>query len=210
MDVRGDIYANDKPIQQYQLTQNNGMLNKGGWNQPWNIQATSIDWRDTRHADHPIGKNGQWGLFQNYWLDTWKGAQFFTDFGQGRHFLRYYNNAREWKPSPWKEFVFTDNPGLVKTTDWTPAGFKDSFYKRVGDVLSVRFNFVGNGGNIPFANIPLDIFKAPQSYMFVVAGWGINGGDGNIHVQVNKDTGAFHALATHNGVTYLGQLTVMI
>lgn len=210
LDVRGDIYANDKPIQQYQLTQNNGMLNKGGWNQPWNIQATTIDWRDNRHADHPIGKNGQWGLFQNYWLDTWKGTQFFTDFGQGRHFLRYYNNAREWKPSPWKEFVFTDNPGLVKTTDWTPAGFKDSFYKRVGDVLSVRFNFVGNGGNIPFANIPLDIFKAPQSYMFVVAGWGINGGDGNIHVQVNKDTGTFHALATHNGVTYLGQLTVMI
>lgn len=210
LDVAGDIYTNGKPIQQYQLTQNNGMLNRGGWNQPWNVQATTIDWRDNRHADHPIGKNGQWGLFQNYWLDTWKGAQFFTDFGQGRHFLRYYNNAREWKPSPWKEFVFTDNPGLVKTTDWTPAGFKDSFYKRVGDVLSVRFNFVGNGGNIPFANIPLDIFKAPQSYMFVVAGWGINGGDGNIHVQVNKDTGTFHALATHNGVTYLGQLTVMI
>lgn len=210
LDVAGDIYTNGKPIQQYQLTQNNGMLNRGGWNQPWNVQATTIDWRDNRHADHPIGKNGQWGLFQNYWLDTWKGAQFFTDFGQGRHFLRYYNNGREWKPSPWKEFVFTDNPGLVKTTDWTPAGFKDSFYKRVGDVLSVRFNFVGNGGNIPFANIPLDIFKAPQSYMFVVAGWGINGGDGNIHVQVNKDTGTFHALATHNGVTYLGQLTVMI
>ena len=210
LDVRGDIYANDKPIQQYQLTQSNGMLNRGGWNQPWNVQATTMDWRDNRHADHPIGKSGQWGLFQNYWLDTWKGVQFFTDFGQGRHFLRYYNNSREWRPSLWKEFVFTDNPGLVKTTDWTPAGFKDSFYKRVGDVLSVRFNFVGNGGNIPFANIPLDIFKAPQSYMFVVAGWGINGGDGNIHVQVNKDTGTFHALATHNGVTYLGQLTVMI
>ena len=46
--------------------------------------------------------------------------------------------------------------------------------------------------------------------MFVVAGWGINGGDGNIHVQVNKDTGIFHALATHNGISYIGQLTVMI
>lgn len=213
LDVAGDVYARNiyaNNIQQYQLTQSNGMLNRGGWNQPWNVQATTMDWRDNRRADHPIGNNGQWGLFQNYWLDTWKGVQFFTDFGQGRHFLRYYNNSREWKPSPWKEFVFTDNPGLVKTTDWQPAGFKDSFYKRVGDVLSVRFNFVGNGGNIQFADIPLDIFKAPQSYMFVVAGWGINGGDGNIHVQVNKDTGTFHALATHNGVSYIGQLTVMI
>ncbi len=210
LDVAGDIYANNDPIQQYQLTQNNGMLNRGGWNQPWNIQKTTIDWRSNQYSDHPIGRNGGWGLFQNYWLDTWKGAQFFTDFNSGQHFVRYYNNNREWKPSPWKEFVFTDNPGLVKTTDWQPAGFKDSFYKRVGDVLSVRFNFVGNGGNIQFADIPLDIFKAPQSYMFVVAGWGINGGDGNIHVQVNKDTGTFHALATHNDVSYIGQLTVMI
>lgn len=213
LDVAGDVYANKvyaNNIQQYQLTQSNGMLNRGGWNQPWNVQATTMDWRDNRHADHPIGNNGQWGLFQNYWLDTWKGVQFFTDFGQGRHFLRYYNNSRVWAPSPWKEFVFKDDPSLIKTTDWQPAGFKDSFYKRVGDVLSVRFNFVGNGGNIPFADIPLDIFKAPQSYMFVVAGWGINGGDGNIHVQVNKDMGTFHALATHNGVSYIGQLTVMI
>ena len=213
LDVAGDVYANKvyaNNIQQYQLTQSNGMLNRGGWNQPWNVQATTMDWRDNRHADHPIGNNGQWGLFQNYWLDTWKGVQFFTDFGQGRHFLRYYNNSRVWAPSPWKEFVFKDDPSLIKTTDWQPAGFKDSFYKRVGDVLSVRFNFVGNGGNIQFADIPLDIFKAPQSYMFVVAGWSINGGDGNIHVQVNKDTGTFHALATHNGVSYIGQLTVMI
>nr|DAO11307.1 MAG TPA: protein of unknown function DUF859 [Caudoviricetes sp.] len=213
LDVAGDVYANKvyaNNIQQYQLTQSNGMLNRGGWNQPWNVQATTMDWRDNRHADHPIGNNGQWGLFQNYWLDTWKGVQFFTDFGQGRHFLRYYNNSRVWAPSPWKEFVFKDDPSLIKTTDWQPAGFKDSFYKRVGDVLSVRFNFVGNGGNIQFADIPLDIFKAPQSYMFVVAGWGINGGDGNIHVQVNNDTGTFHALATHNGVSYIGQLTVMI
>ena len=213
LDVAGDVYANKvyaNNIQQYQLTQSNGMLNRGGWNQPWNVQATTMDWRDNRHADHPIGNNGQWGLFQNYWLDTWKGVQFFTDFGQGRHFLRYYNNSRVWAPSSWKEFVFKDDPSLIKTTDWQPAGFKDSFYKRVGDVLSVRFNFVGNGGNIQFADIPLDIFKAPQSYMFVVAGWGINGGDGNIHVQVNKDTGTFHALATHNGVSYIGQLTIMI
>lgn len=210
LDVAGDIYANNNPIQQYQLTKNNGMLNQGGWNQPWNLQKTTIDWRSNQYGDHPIGRSGEWGLFQNYWLDSWKGAQFFTDFGKGRHFLRYYNNGREWQPSPWKEFVFTDNPGLVKTTDWQPAGFKDSFYKRVGDVLSVRFNFVGNGENIQFADIPLDIFKAPQSYMFIVAGWGINGGDGNIHVQVNKGTGIFHALSTHNGVSYIGQLTVMI
>ena len=210
LDVAGDIYANNKPIQNYQLTQNNGMLNQGNWNRPWNIQQTQIDWRSGTYADHPLGKGGQWGLFQNYWLDSWKGVQFFTEFGQGRHFLRYYNNGREWKPSAWKEFMFKDDPGLVTTTEWQPAGFDGSYYKRVGDVLTIRYNFTGNGNTIVFADIPLDVFKAPQPYMFVIAGWGIGGGDGNIHVQVNKDTGTFHGLATHNNVIYAGQLTIML
>ena len=209
LDVAGDIYTNGKPIQQYQLTQNNGMLNRGGWNQPWNVQATTIDWRDNRHADHPIGKNGQWGLFQNYWLDTWKGTQFFTEFGQGRHFIRYYNNAREWKPSEWKEFAFTDHPNLINT-GWQPAGFAGSYYKRVGDVLTIKYEFTGNGSNMPVANLSSSVFIAPQSYMFVIAGWLIPGNDGNVHVQVNKGSGSFIALATHKDIIYRGQLTIMI
>lgn len=209
LDVAGDIYTNGKPIQQYQLTQNNGMLNRGGWNQPWNVQATTIDWRDNRHADHPIGKNGQWGLFQNYWLDTWKGVQFFTDFGQGRHFIRYYNDAREWKPSEWKEFAFTDHPNLINT-GWQPAGFAGSYYKRVGDVLTIKYEFTGNGSNMPVANLSSSVFIAPQSYMFVIAGWLIPGNDGNVHVQVNKGSGSFIALATHKDIIYRGQLTIMI
>lgn len=210
LDVAGDIYANGKPIQQYQLTQNNGMLNQGGWNQPWNLQKTTIDWRSNQYADHPIGRSGGWGLFQNYWLDSWKGTQFFTDFDRGRHFLRYYNNAREWKPSPWKEFVFTDNPGLVTTTDWISAGVEGSFYKRVGDVLTVRYDFTGDGGNKVIANIPSNIFTAPQSYMYEIAGWGIAGGDGNIHVQINKGSSALHALGAQKDVVYRGQIIIMI
>lgn len=208
LDVRGDIYANDKPIQQYQLTQNNGMLNKGGWNQPWNIQGTTIDWRDGRYADNPLGKNGPWGLFQNYWLDTWKGAQFFTEFGQGRHFIRYYNNAREWKPSEWKEFVFTDHPNLINT-GWQPAGFAGSYYKRVGDVLTVKYDFVGNGGDMVIANIPQSVFVAPQPYMFTQAAWATSGQD-NIHIQVNKGSGTFTALRIDKGINVRGQLTIMI
>lgn len=208
LDVRGDIYANDKPIQQYQLTQNNGMLNKGGWNQPWNIQGTTIDWRDGRYGDHPLGKNGPWGLFQNYWLDTWKGTQFFTEFGQGRHFLRYYNNPREWKPSPWKEFAFTDHTNLINT-GWQPAGFAGSYYKRVGDVLTIKYDFVGNGGDIKLATIPANVWVSPQAYMLVIAKWAISG-DQNTHVQVNKSTGDFIALGTTDKAAYLGQLTIMI
>jgi hypothetical protein len=209
LDVKGDIYANDKPIQQYQLTSNNGGLNNGGWNQPWSVQKTTFDWRNGNFADNPVGKNGPWGLFQNYWLDSWKGVQFFTEFDKGRHFIRYYDNAREWKPSQWKEFAFTDHQNLINT-GWQPAGVAGSFYKRVGDVLTIKYDFTGNGNDMTFANVPTSIFTAPQAYMFVIAGWAIPGNDGNVHVQVNKNAGAFHALATHKGVRYMGQLTIMI
>lgn len=209
LDVKGDIYANDQPIQQYQLTQSNGMLNRGGWDQPWNVQATTIDWRDGSYTDHPLGKNGPWGLFQNYWLDSWKGAQFFTEFGQGRHFVRYYNNGSKWQPSPWKEFAFTDHPNLINT-GWQPAGVAGSYYKRVGDILTIRYDFMGDGGDKVIANIPSDIFTAPQSYMYEIAGWGIIGGAGNIHVQINKGGSSLHALQAHKNVGYRGQLTIMI
>lgn len=209
LDVKGDIYANDQPIQQYQLTQSNGMLNRGGWDQLWNVQATTIDWRDGSYTDHPLGKGGPWGLFQNYWLDSWKGAQFFTEFGQGRHFVRYYNNAREWKPSEWKEFAFTDHANLINT-GWQPAGVAGSYYKRVGDVLTIKYDFMGDGGDKVIANIPSNIFTAPQAYMYEIAGWGITGGAGNIHVQINKGGSSLHALQAHKNVGYRGQLTIMI
>lgn len=220
LDVAGDVYANNvyaNNIQEYRLTNFNGgpkFIN----GKPNVSNANLLDEPGQYYIEYnAVGNpNGQWGYlfhYSNYGKNTngLKEAIQIFHGNDGRMFFRHHRwstKIDDWEG--WKEFVRTDDPRLVKTTDWQPAGFKDSFYKRVGDVLSVRFNFVGNGGTIPFANIPLDIFKAPQSYMFVVAGWGINGGDGNIHVQVNKDTGTFHALATHNGVTYLGQLTVMI
>lgn len=208
LDVKGDIYANDQPIQQYKLVNNDGGLNSGGWNQPWNVQGTTIDWRDGRYADNPMGKNGPWGLFQNYWLDTWKGAQFFTEFGSGRHFVRYYNNNREWKPSEWKEFVFTDHPNLINT-GWQPAGFAGSYYKRAGDVLTIKYDFVGNGSDMVIANIPQSVFVAPQPYMFTQAAWATSGQD-NIHIQINKGSGTFTALRIDKGINVRGQLTIMI
>lgn len=208
LDVKGDIYANDNPIQQYRLVGNDGGLNKGGWNQPWNIQATTFDWRDGRYADNPMGKNGPWGLFQNYWLDTWKGTQFFTEFGTGRHFIRYYNNAREWKPSKWREFAYTDHTNLINT-GWQSANFPGTYYKRVGDILTVKYNFTGNGSTMNIGDIPSSVWVAPQEYMLVIAKWSIGGSD-NSHVQINQGTGNLNVLSTGNGTIYKGQLTIMI
>ena len=77
-------------------------------------------------------------------------------------------------------------------------------------MLTIRYNFTGTGGNVVLADIPTSIFSPPQEYMFVIAGWLIPGGDGNVHVQVNKGAGGFTALATPKDILYRGQLTIMI
>ncbi|MCP9083553.1 DUF859 domain-containing protein [Streptococcus sp. CF10-1] len=107
LDVKGNIYADNKPIQQYQLTDNNGGLGRGSaqWDDIWNKQATEFGWRTGKYDDNPTGKNGEWGLYQNFWLDSWKGVQFFTSIGTGRVFVRVYNNANKWAPTQWKEIA---------------------------------------------------------------------------------------------------------
>lgn len=111
LDVKGDIYVDDKPIQQYQLTNNDSSLSKNSaqWNDVWNKQKTEFGWRNDKYSDNPLASIGEWGLFQNYWLDKWKGVQFFTGLSTNRFFFRTYNNNTEWKPSQWKEIATKDD-----------------------------------------------------------------------------------------------------
>ena len=119
LDVKGDIYANDKPIQQYQLTNNDGGLSSSirQWDDVWNKQGTEFGWRSGKYADNPTGND--WGLFQNYWLDSWKGVQFFTGLKSNRFFFRTYNDNTEWKPSKWKEIATKDDiQSHTQSTAW--------------------------------------------------------------------------------------------
>lgn len=111
LDVKGSIYADNKPIQQYQLTDNNGGLGRGSaqWDDIWNKKATEFGWRSGKYDDNPTGRNGDWGLYQNFWLDSWKGVQFFTGLSSNRFFFRTYNNNTRWSPSQWREIATKDD-----------------------------------------------------------------------------------------------------
>ena len=115
LDVKGDVYVNDKPIQQYRLTDNNGGLSRGSaqWDDIWNKQATEFGWRNGKYADNPTGND--WGLYQNFWLDSWKGVQFFTGITSNRFFFRTYNSGNRWAPTQWKEIVTKDD---IQSTTW--------------------------------------------------------------------------------------------
>ena len=121
LDVKGNIYANDNPIQQYQLTNNDGSLYKGKaqYDDVWSKQGTEFGWRNDKYSDNPLAKIGEWGLFQNYWLDNWKGVQFFTGVSTNRFFFRTYNNNTRWNPSQWKEVATKDDiQSHTQSTSW--------------------------------------------------------------------------------------------
>nr|DAW81721.1 MAG TPA: protein of unknown function DUF859 [Caudoviricetes sp.] len=105
IDAAGDIYAGGQQVQQFQLTANNGALNRGQYNDVWNKQKTEFTWRSNKYQDNPTGTGGEWGLFQNFWLDSWKIVQSFITMS-GRMFIRTSNDGGRWNPSRWKEVLF--------------------------------------------------------------------------------------------------------
>ena len=105
IDAAGDIYAGGQQVQQFQLTANNGALNRGQYDDVWNKQKTEFTWRSNKYRDNPTGTGGEWGLFQNFWLDSWKIVQSFITMS-GRMFIRTSNDGSRWNPSRWKEVLF--------------------------------------------------------------------------------------------------------
>lgn len=202
IDVKGDIYANDKPIQQHQLTQNNGQAIevKADWN---NITTTGF-YMGFDLPNQPNGNdvNGWKYVRVTRHLDGWV-LQEAIDFNGVISAFRTKTNGT-WKP--WVSYAKADHPNLVNT-GWQSAGFAGTYYKRVGDVLTVRYEFIGTGGNLEIGSIPN--WSAPQSYMFVIAGWSVSGSD-NRHLQINANGNTLTVLVSGKGVNYRGQITIMI
>lgn len=217
LDVAGDIYANNSQIQQYQLTNNNGAPiwvdgkpNVGNANI---LDKPGQYYLDAYATGNPDG-NGQWGYlfhYSNYGKNTdgFKEAiqTFWTN--DGRLFFRHHRWSKiidDWEP--WKEFTRNDHPNLINT-GWQPAGYEGSYYKRVGDVLTVRYNFTGNGDDIKIASLPADIFKSPQDYMLTIKAW-YRLADHDGHAQISGGRSDIVALATLKNWDYRGQLTIML
>jgi hypothetical protein len=215
LDVAGDIYANNSRIQQYQLTGNNG---EPKWfdGKPNVTNANYLDQPGQYYLDPsaPGNPNGQWGYlfhYSNYGKNADGIKEAIQTFwgNNGQLFFRHHRWSfiiDDWEP--WKEFTRNDHPNLINT-GWQPAGYEGSFYKRVGDVLTVRYDFTGNGNTITFATIPKEIFTAPQSYMYVIADWSTDGSY-NTHAQINSGSSFISAINTKNGWAYAGQLTIML
>ncbi|HEM4321749.1 TPA: hypothetical protein U1X88_000708 [Streptococcus suis] len=209
LDVAGNIYAGGKQIQQYQLTNvegntiyayntdvnthvNNGTrwINPGCANSPFPSQ---YGWIETCRATTDIFQ------IAKSWYGEWKMYR--------RHAIGYRASDGSATWYPWVEITPQAGHANLINTGWIGAGYTGSYYKRVGDLIGFRFKFTGNGSTMNVGAIPG--FLAPQSYMQVVAKWSIAGNE-NTHVQINQGTGDVNFLSTHSGMTYEGQLVIMI
>lgn len=106
LDVNGDIYANNNPIQQHRMTQNDGRA----FSDPSGTWDTTVTGFTIKNTSGP-NPAGVWGVLQNIWLDTKKTFQLFFGFN-GRIFTRQSYAANSWKWRDWREFAFTDHPML--------------------------------------------------------------------------------------------------
>lgn len=215
LDVAGDIYANNSQIQQYQLTGNNGAPK---WidGKPNVTNANYLDQPGQYYIDKsaPGNPNGQWGYlfhYSNYGKNTdgFKEAIQIFWGNNGQLFFRHHRWSKkvdDWEP--WKEFARNENTNLINT-GWKPAGYANSYYKRVGDVLTIKYDFAGNGEAITFATLPKEVLTAPQNYMLTIAVWDTDG-TANSHVQIDKGGNTLTALKTKAGSNYFGQLTIML
>lgn len=215
LDVAGDIYANNSQIQQYQLTSNNGAPK---WidGKPNVTNANWLDQPGQYYIDKaaPGNPNGQWGYlfhYSNYGKNTdgYKEAIQIFWGNNGQLFFRHHRWSKkidDWEP--WKEFAKNENTNLINT-GWKSAGYTNSYYKRAGDVLTIKYDFAGNGEAITFATLPKEVLTAPQNYMLTIAVWDADG-TVNSHVQIDKGGNTLTALKTKAGSNYFGQLTIML
>lgn len=204
LDVKGDIYANDKPIQQLQLSRNDGTALDWGSRNFNNILETGFYYCAGANSSHnsPSG-TGYLTVIARTSHSNYI-TQFFTPYASAKIYQRN-NNGGSW--TAWVEYA--NKADLPRSIGWTSAGVSGSYYKVDGDVLTVKYSFRGTGADVVIANIPSNIFVAPQSYMMVIARWTIDGGV-NTHVQINAGASNMIALGTANGENYVGQLTIML
>lgn len=204
LDVAGDIYAGNSPIQQYQLTSNSG---RSPYNASktldLNAKVTNGFFSCNEPFNSPLGgNNGQFYVAVYSESDSYL-SQNAIQKGTGRMFTRTRHNDT-W--TAWVEYALTDHQNLINT-GWQSANFPGTYYKRVGDVLTVRYQCAGTGGNLEIGAIPN--WSAPQSYMFVIAGWSVSGSD-NSHLQINENGNTLTILASGKNVAYRGQITIML
>lgn len=199
LDVKGDIYANDKLIQMHQLTQKNGDL--------IDIRTSIKNFDNARTSGFYVIKGTQDGttnapsqrpgLLEVFNLNERESYQRYTDIDM-KVFIRFRNWGGKWRD--WLEYPDANHANL-KRTEWTSTGTTGVYYKRQGDIVSLRIEIRDVTGNVSLGRIPSELTPIQGNAAMLNVPVFENGSSNDRHLQINPD-GVMTLLGTND--KYIG------
>lgn len=203
--VGGNIFANSKQIQQYQLVDNAGKIFRLD-----NIDLNTII-NDTKPiavyatSNMPISGHGY------YYLEVFQhtaGSDYVLQRATTRVYsggLRVFERTKEggtWQS--WIELMTVNSPQMINT-GWVSTGVSGVYYKQTGDIVTVKME-VTTTANAGFGigYVPSSIAPA-NGLMFRVPAWSLDQSIGR-NLQVNSD-GNMTLLSTSRGDLFRAQIS---
>ena len=180
LDVKGDIYANDKLIQMHALTQKNGTAIYAYGKDFDQERTTGVYFKNGTENNNPARQYG-WLLVLNSNNECFQ--LFFPSISTAEPAKRVLL-AGKW--SAWSTNARSDHANL-KRTEWTSTGAAGVHYKRQGDIVTLRLNIKGKVGDISLGRIPQDLVPIQgNAAMLNVPGFEVQSVSDR-HLQVNGD-----------------------
>lgn len=194
LDVKGEIYANDKLIQMHQLTQKNGTAIYSYGKDFDQERTTGVYFKNGTENNNPARQYG-WLLVLNSNNECFQ--MFFPSISTAEPAKRVLL-AGKW--SAWSTNARSDHANL-KRIEWTSTGVTGVHYKRQGDIVSLRIEIRDVTGNVSLGRIPNELtpIQGNAAMLNVPVFDGVSSNDR--HLQINPD-GVMTLLASND--KYIG------
>lgn len=182
LDVKGDIYANDKLIQMHQLTQKNGTAIYAYGKDFDQERTTGVYFKNGTENNNPARQYG-WLLVLNSNNECFQ--MFFPSIATAEPAKRVLL-AGKW--SAWSTNARSDHANL-KRTEWTSTGVNGVYYKRQGDIVSLRIEIRDVTGNVSLGRIPNELTPIQGNAAMLNVPVFEGGSSNDRHLQINPDGG---------------------
>lgn len=194
LDVKGDIYANDKLIQMHQLTQKNGTAIYAYGKDFDQERTTGVYFKNGTENNNPARQYG-WLLVLNSNNECFQ--MFLPSISTAEPAKRVLL-AGKW--STWSTNARSDHANL-KRTEWTSTGVAGVHYKQQGDIVSLRIEIRDITGNVSLGRIPNELIPIRGNAAMLNVPVFEGGSSNDRHLQINPD-GGMTLLATND--KYIG------
>lgn len=203
VNVTGTILKSGKEIQHYQMTDNTGKITR----------LDSVDLNTIINGTKPIAVYATANMpitGQNYYyLEVFQHAAGNAYVLQRATLrltnLRVFERVREngiW--GSWIELMTVNSPQMINT-GWVSTGVSGVYYKRTGDLVSVKFEVTTSANSgMGIGSVPSSLAPA-NGIMFRVPAWSLDQSIGR-NLQINSD-GSMTLLSTSRGDLFRHQVS---